>query len=131
LLNEIWETGATTTMKKIKKGAKATRARNKNVARSTLSQERLQAMRQGMRQSQSKRWQVEQLLRDRSHNENNKADSTAGALKLRAACEYLGGIHSATLRRLIARGLIRPNRMFRHLLFPVKELDRAIREGMV
>jgi hypothetical protein len=117
-------------MRKPTKGAKATRARNKNIARRKLSQERLHAMQQGMRQSQSKRQQVEQRLRDRSRDKS-KADTTAGALNLRAACEYMGGIHSATMRRAVARGLIRPNRLFRHLLFPVSELDRAIREGMV
>jgi hypothetical protein len=123
------ETGATKPkMQQTKKGARATRARKKNVARRKLSQERLYAMTRGMRQSQSKRRQVEQVLRDRSLKE---AGSTAGALKMKAACEYLGGIHPATLRRMIERGLIRPNRLLRTLLFPVSELDRAIREGMV
>jgi predicted urease superfamily metal-dependent hydrolase len=54
-----------------------------------------------------------------------------GALKMRDACAYLGGIHPATLRRLIERGLIRPNKVFRHLLFPVDELNRVIKEGMI
>ncbi len=55
----------------------------------------------------------------------------AGALKVREACLYLGGIHPATLRRLVARGLIRPNRMLRHVLFPISELNRVLEEGMV
>jgi Helix-turn-helix domain len=53
-----------------------------------------------------------------------------GALKLRDACEYLGGLSIPTMHRLIGRGLIRPNRSLRHLLFPVSELDRFLREGM-
>jgi hypothetical protein len=55
-----------------------------------------------------------------------------GALKIREACEYLGGMHPATLRRLVDGRLIRPNKMLlRHLLFPVSELNRLIEEGMV
>jgi predicted urease superfamily metal-dependent hydrolase len=54
-----------------------------------------------------------------------------GALKMGPACQYLGGIHPATMRRLIERGLIRPNKVFRHLLFPVDELNRVIKEGMI
>jgi hypothetical protein len=54
-----------------------------------------------------------------------------GALKLREACVYLGGIHPATMRRLVDRGLIRPNRLTRYLLFPIVELDRALHEGIV
>ena len=118
-------------MRKITKGARATRARNKNVASGSthaLSQERQQKMRQGMRRSKLERQQIAQRLRDRPRS---KTETTAGALRLRDACQYLGGIHPATMRRAIARGLIRPNRLFRHLLFPVSELDRVIREGMV
>jgi hypothetical protein len=46
-----------------------------------------------------------------------------GALKLKAAAKYLGGVSQITVRRLIDRGLIRPNRALRHLLIPVSELD--------
>jgi hypothetical protein len=53
-----------------------------------------------------------------------------GALKLRDACEYLGGLSVPTMHRLIGRGLIRPNRSLRHLLFSISELDRFLREGM-
>ena len=93
-------------------------------------------MQQGMRQSQFKRRQLEQRLRDRSHNKNNKADNTASApalvaaLKMREACQYLGGIHSATMRRMIERGLIVPNRKLRHLTFSIGELDRFLTEGV-
>ena len=51
------------------------------------------------------------------------------ALKLAEACEYLGGISKSTLRRLITRGLIKPNRSLRHILIPVIELDRFIGSG--
>ena len=53
-----------------------------------------------------------------------------GALKLREARQYLGGLSTPTMHRLIRRGLLRPNRSTRHLLFPVSELDRFLRDGM-
>jgi hypothetical protein len=52
-----------------------------------------------------------------------------GALKLKDACEYLGGISYSSLQRLISRGLLKPNRALRHLLIPVAELDRFLGEG--
>ena len=52
-----------------------------------------------------------------------------GALKLKAAGEYLGGISVASIRRLINRNLLKPNRSLRHLIIPVSELDRFLREG--
>jgi helix-turn-helix protein len=51
-----------------------------------------------------------------------------GALKLTQARQYLGGLSVPTMHRLIKRGLLRPCRNVRHLLFPVKELDRFLRE---
>jgi hypothetical protein len=54
-----------------------------------------------------------------------------GALKLRDACEYLGGLSIPTMHRLVKRGLLRPNRSTRHLLFSVTELDRFLRDGQV
>jgi hypothetical protein len=59
------------------------------------------------------------------------APAAGGALKVREACQYLGGIHPSTLRRLAQRGLIRPNRMFRHTLYTRAELDRVLKEGQV
>jgi excisionase family DNA binding protein len=53
-----------------------------------------------------------------------------GGLKLKPAAAYLGGLSVPTMHRLIARGLLRPNRSLRHLLFPKSELDRFLREGM-
>ncbi len=49
-----------------------------------------------------------------------------GALKLKDAAKYLGGISTITVRRLIDRGLIKPCRTLRHLLIPISELDRFI-----
>ena len=54
---------------------------------------------------------------------------TPAALKLKDACAYLGGISPATLRRVISRGLIKPNRVLRHILIPISELDRFLKSG--
>jgi hypothetical protein len=53
-----------------------------------------------------------------------------GALKLHPAREYLGGLSVPTMHRLIQRGLLRPCRSLRHLLFSREELDRFIHDGM-
>jgi hypothetical protein len=53
-----------------------------------------------------------------------------GALKLNDARQYLGGLSVPTMHRLIRRGLLKPNRSTRHLLFTVAELDRFLNEGM-
>ena len=50
------------------------------------------------------------------------------ALKLKPAADYLGGLSVPTMRRLVDRGLLRPNRSLRHLLFPIAELDRFLNE---
>jgi len=52
-----------------------------------------------------------------------------GALKIKDAARYLGGVSQISVRRLIDRGLIKPNRALRHLLIPVSELDRFLTEG--
>jgi len=52
-----------------------------------------------------------------------------GALKIREAAEYLGGVSQITVRRLIKRGLIKPNRALRHILIPISELHRFLQEG--
>jgi hypothetical protein len=49
-----------------------------------------------------------------------------GALKLKDAAQYIGGVSTITVRRLIKRGLIKPNRSLRHILIPVSELDRFV-----
>ena len=47
------------------------------------------------------------------------------ALKLRQAAAYLG-VSPVSIRRLVKRGLIRPNRALRHILISVAELDRFL-----
>ena len=56
-------------------------------------------------------------------------ETPQGALKLKDAAKYLGGISTPTVRRLIKRGLIQPNRALRHILIPVEELDRFLQSG--
>lgn len=51
------------------------------------------------------------------------------ALKLLEAAAYLGGISPTSVRRLIKRGLIRPNRALRHILISIDELDRFLQLG--
>jgi len=51
----------------------------------------------------------------------------AGALKLKDAANYLA-ISPISVRRLIERGLIEPNRALRHILIPIGELDRFLGE---
>jgi excisionase family DNA binding protein len=51
-----------------------------------------------------------------------------GALKLKPAAKYLG-VSTITVRRLINRGLIKPNRSLRHLLLPISELARFLEGG--
>jgi hypothetical protein len=48
-----------------------------------------------------------------------------GGLKLKAAAKYLS-VSPITLRRLVERDLIRPNRCTRHLLFDIRELQRFL-----
>jgi excisionase family DNA binding protein len=48
-----------------------------------------------------------------------------GGFQLHEAAEYLG-VSPITVRRLVYRGLLKPNRKIRHLLFPVKELNRFL-----
>jgi len=52
--------------------------------------------------------------------------SPIGALKIKDAAKYLGGVSQITVRRLINRGLIKPNRALRHVLIPVSELDKFL-----
>jgi excisionase family DNA binding protein len=48
-----------------------------------------------------------------------------GALKLKPAADYLS-LSKPTIYRLVARGLLKPNRATRHLLFPITELERFL-----
>ncbi len=49
-----------------------------------------------------------------------------GALKIKDAAKYLGGISTISVRRLIKRGLLKPNYALRHILIPVTELERFL-----
>ena len=70
-------------------------------------------------------------MKDCHYLPHNKTPSVTnrGALKLKDACAYLGGVSQITVRRLIQRGLIKPNRALRHILIPIVELDRFLLEG--
>ena len=59
----------------------------------------------------------------------DEAPVLRGALKLKPAAQYLGGLSIPTMHRLIQRGLLKPNRATRHLLFPITELERFLRDG--
>ena len=58
----------------------------------------------------------------------NYSEMSPRALKVRQAANYLG-VSATSIRRLIKRGLINPNRALRHLLIPVTQLDRFLVEG--
>jgi hypothetical protein len=60
---------------------------------------------------------------------NSEDNISRGGLKLKEARHYLGGLSTPTIHRLIKRGLLKPNRCLRHLLFSVEELDRFLRSG--
>jgi hypothetical protein len=47
------------------------------------------------------------------------------ALQLKRAAAYID-VSEMSMRRLIKRGLIKPNRALRHILIPVVELDRFL-----
>ncbi len=49
------------------------------------------------------------------------------AFKIAEAASALG-VTPISIRRLIKRGLIRPNRALRHVLIPVQEIDRLLLE---
>jgi excisionase family DNA binding protein len=55
----------------------------------------------------------------------NRPQISPQALKLRQAADYLG-LSTISIRRLIKRGLIKPNRALRHILIPISELDRFL-----
>ena len=56
----------------------------------------------------------------------SEAKLAPGALKLNEARQYLGGLSVPTMHRLIKRGLLRPCRITRHLLFAKQDLDRLL-----
>ncbi|MBA2435367.1 MAG: helix-turn-helix domain-containing protein [Chthoniobacterales bacterium] len=62
------------------------------------------------------------------HQKKTLSEPQPGALKLLPAARYLS-LSAPTMHRLIARGLLKPNRATRHLLFSMRELDRFIEAG--
>ena len=56
-------------------------------------------------------------------------ESPPGAYNFEAARQFIGGPSPATFRRMVGRGLIRPNRATRHLYFGREELLRYIRDN--
>jgi hypothetical protein len=66
----------------------------------------------------------------KSESAQRDAGVSPGALKLKEARQYLGGLSTPTVHRLMKRGLLRPCRSLRHLLFTKDELDRFLRDGM-
>ncbi len=61
-------------------------------------------------------------------SKKNLPEQGGGALKLKPAAKYLS-LSKPTIYRLVERGLLKPNRATRHLLFSYAELDRFLREG--
>jgi hypothetical protein len=59
----------------------------------------------------------------------NRGHELPAALKMREAREYLGGLSVPTVHRLVRRGLLRPNKSTRHLIFLRSDLDRFLRDG--
>jgi len=68
-------------------------------------------------------------LSDGSWRYTRGVKAAALTLKIKDAARYLRGLSTNSVGRLIKRGLIRPNRALRHVLIPVAELDRFLREG--
>jgi len=60
-------------------------------------------------------------------NEQNQLPTPRRAYKINEAAQAIG-VAPITIRRAIERGLIKPNRAFRHVLITVEELDRFLRE---
>ena len=64
-------------------------------------------------------------------NHGNQTDSNSGAVidvaavKTKEAARRLS-VSPKTVRDLVNRGLLKPNRQTRHLLFPVAELERFL-----
>jgi hypothetical protein len=52
-----------------------------------------------------------------------------GAFKLEEARHYLGGVSVPTMHRLVKRGLLKPNRSLRHLIFRRTDLDNFLANG--
>jgi excisionase family DNA binding protein len=58
------------------------------------------------------------------------ATTKVGALKLRPAARYLGGLSMPTMYRLVQRKHLRPVRVLGIYLFPLTELNRFLESGL-
>jgi excisionase family DNA binding protein len=67
-------------------------------------------------------------VKNRIASQRNSSSPAQAAFKLKPAADYLGGLSKPTMYRLIQRGLLRPNRATRHLLFSKAELDRFLNQ---
>jgi hypothetical protein len=56
--------------------------------------------------------------------QNSSGATPRGALKLKAAANYLS-ILVPSIHRLVERGLLKPNRCLRHMIFSLEELERV------
>ena len=62
-----------------------------------------------------------------NHGQSRASDDVKpAALKLKQACQYLGGISPVTVRRLIDRGLLKRSLALRHIVISKAELDRFL-----
>jgi excisionase family DNA binding protein len=57
---------------------------------------------------------------------NENPVSAVSAVKTAGAAERLS-VTPKTIRSLVKRGLLKPNRSTRHLLFPIEELERFLK----
>jgi hypothetical protein len=60
---------------------------------------------------------------------DHKPAPIRGAFKLEEARQYLGGVSVPTMHRLVKRGLLKPNRSLRHLIFSRTDLDNFLANG--
>ncbi len=58
----------------------------------------------------------------------DKPEIKPAALKIRESATYLGGLSTITVRRLIERGKLKRHPAFRHVVIPISELDRFLKE---
>ena len=75
-------------------------------------------------------WTGPGKARKKAKKDFTTEEVAAAALKLKPAAAYLGGLSVPTMHRLMQRGLLRPNRSTRHLLFLRSELERFLKDGM-
>jgi len=61
--------------------------------------------------------------------EPSKPSETRLAFSVKETAGLLG-VSEKTIRRLIARGLIRPSRALRHLLIPRSEIERFLKDTL-